>query len=301
METAMTITRDSLMTLEAYAKARNAMRDEVMAQKKLRRIALGEHIQTTIIVVMVALGGLLAFVQEYRSERAVRALGERLVHHATVRRDGATARLDARALVLGDVVELVLGSVVPADVRLIEVDDLEIDESTLTGESRPVAKRVDALPGPCPMPQDQANVAFHGTAVVRGAAAGVVFATGGATELGRTATLLTARRGPTSFEQGIDRFGRFLLQVTLALTAIVCVALGVLHGDWAGSLLFALALAVGIAPELLPVIVTVNLAHGALAMSRRHVLVKRLAAEDPALRVLIDRALRAQARDAEDA
>ncbi|MBK6767988.1 MAG: magnesium-translocating P-type ATPase [Ardenticatenales bacterium] len=240
--------------------------------------ALGEHIQTTIIVVMVALGGLLAFVQEYRSERAVRALGERLVHHATVRRDGATARLDARALVLGDVVELVLGSVVPADVRLIEVDDLEIDESTLTGESRPVAKRVDALPGPCPMPQDQANVAFHGTAVVRGAAAGVVFATGGATELGRTATLLTARRGPTSFEQGIDRFGRFLLQVTLALTAIVCVALGVLHGDWAGSLLFALALAVGIAPELLPVIVTVNLAHGALAMSRRHVLVKRLAA-----------------------
>ncbi len=240
--------------------------------------ALGEHVQTSIIVAMIGLGGLLAFAQEYRSERAVRALGERLVRRATVRRDGVARRVDARTLVPGDVVELALGAVVPADLRLVEADDLEIDASTLTCESRPVAMGVAALDGPCPLPQDRTNLAYHGTAVVRGRAAGVVVATGAATELGRTAALLTAPRGPTSFEAGIDRFGRFLLQVTLGLTVLVFVALGALRGDWAGALLFALALAVGIAPELLPVVVTVNLAHGALAMSRRRVLVKRLAA-----------------------
>ncbi len=238
--------------------------------------SLGESTETLIILLMVFLSGLLGFYQEYRSELALRQLRKKLGRQARVLRDGAALRIDARDLVPGDLVELELGAVVPADLRLIALDDLELDESSLTGESVPVGKRADAIGGSRLAPQDRVNMAFMGTHVVQGSGRGIVVATALTTELGKTASLLAKRTDETEFQKGIRGFGSFLLKVTLALCLIVAGVLGLLHGEWTESLLFALALAVGISPELLPVIVTMNLARGALDMSKKAVLVKRL-------------------------
>jgi Mg2+-importing ATPase len=240
--------------------------------------ALGDHVQTSIIIAMVVLAALLAFVQEYRSHQALEGLRRRLTHHAEVVRDGRAGVVDARDLVPGDLVLLVLGAVVPADLRLLSAEGLEIDEAVITGESLPVVKSTAAIESATALPQQQTNIAFQGTGVVQGRGRGVVVATGAATELGRTAALLSAGVGHSDFEQGVARFGQFLLWVTVAMCAVVAVVLGLLRGEWAESVLFSLALAVGIAPELLPVVTTINLSRGALAMSRKQVLVRRLTA-----------------------
>ncbi len=237
---------------------------------------LGETTETAIILGVVAVSGSLASVQEYRSERAVRLLRKKLTRRALVLREGKSTSIDATQLVIGDIVEIDLGTVISADLRLISIEDLEIDESPLTGESVPVPKITDPISGERLPPQEQTNIAFAGTHVVQGSGMGVVIATGARTELGRTATLLAEAPEETEFQKGIRQFGNFLLKVTLGLTIIVAAFLGFVHGTWSESLLFALALAVGVSPELLPVVVTVNLTRGALHMSKKHVLVKRL-------------------------
>lgn len=239
-------------------------------------MSLGERTETVIILIMVCAGGILAFVQEYRSERALRQLRKKLTRHAVVLRDGKSIRIDAREIVIGDLVECDLGTVIPADLRMIRVEDLEIDESVITGESIPVEKHTEPLDEKSRLPQDHINMAFMGTHVVQGAGVGLVVGVGRDTEVGRTAGLLSAKTEETSFQKGIRSFGNFLLKVTLGLALIVAVILGLIHGNWTEALLFALALAVGISPELLPLIVTINLSHGALKMSKKHVLVKRL-------------------------
>lgn len=250
----------------------------VLVGASLISFALGEGTETAIIIVLLLLGGILAFVQEYRSERALRQLRKKLTRHAMVLRNGRVERIDARNLVPGDIVELDLGTVVPADLRLIRVEDLEIDESILTGESFPVDKTTEDVARDRRLPQEQINLAFSGTHVVQGSGMGVVVRTGARTEMGKTAALLSVRTEETEFQKGIRNFGNFLLKITLFLALIVTVILGLLHGNWTEAMLFALALAVGISPELLPVIVTINLSRGALAMSKKHVLVKRLIA-----------------------
>ncbi len=240
--------------------------------------ALGEQTETVIILLMVLLGGSLAFVQEYRSERALRQLRKKLSRKATVVRDGTTHRIDARDLVPGDLVVLNIGTVVPADLRLTDIEDLEIDESALTGESEPVPKDMASIPATQLLPQEQTNIAFMGTHVVQGGGHGIVIRTGMQTEMGQTASLLAVKAEETDFQRGLRRFGTFLLKITIGLALIIAVILGLLRGQWLESALFALALAVGISPELLPLIVTINLSRGAIAMSRKKVLVKRLIA-----------------------
>ena len=227
---------------------------------------------------MVLMSGILAFVQEYRSERALRLLRSKLTRYATVIRSGKPAQVDSRNLVLGDVVILEVGMVVSADLRLIKLDDLALDESMLTGESMPVEKSVDPLGGKKLLPQEQVNIAFMGTSVVQGSGIGVVVAVGMQTEMGRTAALLSEKTEETDYQKGVRSFGSFLLKITLGLVLFVALAMGVLRGDWIEAVLFGLALAVGISPELFPMIVTLNLSRGALKMSHRHVLVKRLIA-----------------------
>lgn len=241
-------------------------------------IALGETMETVLTFIMVFVGGILGFFQEYRSERSLRTLRKKMARKATVIREGKPHRVLAQTLVVGDVVELERGSVVPADLRLVSVDDLEIDESVLTGESLPVRKHADPIPSEKLLPSERLNIAFSGTHVVLGSGYGVVISVAGQTEIGRTASLLTERGTETDFQKGIRAFGVFLLQTTAVLTIVVAVGLGFLRGNWAESVLFALALAVGISPELLPVIVTVSLARGASVMSKKSVLVKRLEA-----------------------
>lgn len=223
---------------------------------------LGERTEAVVILCIVGLNALLGFTQEYRAERAVRALRRLVTRTARVRRDGRVVEIPAAELVRGDLVILDPGTLIPADLQLIHSEDVNVDESALTGESVPVYKEVGAS-------------AFMGTPVLAGHGSGIAIATGRRTMLGRTATLV---REPeqTDFQRNIQRFSRFLVNLILLLTAFVFVVNTVLGRGWFDSLLFAVALAVGITPEVLPVIITMTLASGALKMAREKVVVKRL-------------------------
>lgn len=226
---------------------------------------LGETVEATVIVLVVALNALLGFAQEYRAERALQALRRFVTRTARVRRDGHTLEIPAAEVVRGDVVQLEIGDLVPADLELEAAEDLATDEAPLTGESVPVTKQ----PG---------TTAYLGTSVVSGFGAGVVSATGKATLFGRTARLLEERPPESDFERNIRRFSDFLVRIIFLLTAFVFLANALLGKGWLESFLFAVALAVGITPEVLPAIVAITLANGALRMARDKVVVKRLAA-----------------------
>ena len=225
---------------------------------------LGEGVEAAVIVLIVVMNGALAFFQEYRAERALEALQGFVTRTARVRRDGAAVQISASGLVRGDLVMLELGDLVPADLTMAAVDGLSIDEASLTGESVPVTKE----PG---------EPAYLGSTVVSGAGSGLVTATGEATLLGRSAGLLAREAPPSDFELNIKRFSDFLVVVIAVLTVFVFLANAVLGKGWFDSFLFAVALAVGITPEVLPAIVTITLSNGALRMARDHVVVKRLA------------------------
>jgi Mg2+-importing ATPase len=226
---------------------------------------LGESVDATVILLVVALNALLGFVQEYRAERALEALRRYVTRTARVRRDGATVEIPAADVVKGDLVLLEVGDLVPADLVLAAAEDLTTDEASLTGESVPVAKAAG-------------DGAYLGTAVVSGYGHGLVNATGRATLFGRSARLLEEGSAESDFERNIRRFSSFLVRVILLLTVFVFLANALLGKGWFDSFLFAVALAVGITPEVLPAIVAITLANGALRMARDQVVVKRLSA-----------------------
>ncbi len=236
---------------------------------------LGEGLEALVILAIVGVNALLGFLQEYRAERAVRELRRLISNTARVRRGGVEREVPARELVAGDVVVLEIGDIVPADLRLLAVDDLATDESTLTGESLPVEKRAEAV-SEAAGPHERRSMAFTGTAVASGYGSGVVVATGEATALGRTAAALAEPHAETDFQRNIRRFSDFLLRVIVGLTVFVFAVNALLGKGVFDSLLFALALAVGITPEALPVIVTLALSHGARRMAREQVVTKRL-------------------------
>jgi Mg2+-importing ATPase len=224
---------------------------------------LGERTEAAVILLIVALNALLGFVQEHRAERALRALQSFVTRTARVWRDGAVQEIPAADLVRGDLVELQVGDLVPADLQLVAADEVSADEASLTGESVPV-------------PKDRGTLVRLGTDIVSGYGTGIVVATGKVTELGRVASLVTRKPEETEFQRGLRRFSGFLIRVVLGLTVFVCLANAALGRGWLDALLFALALAVGITPEVLPAIVTIALARGALRMARDQVVVKRL-------------------------
>ena len=229
-----------------------------------------------IIAVIVALSVGLGFFNEYRAEVAMAALRAQIRQEAEVRRDGRTSRVAVTDLVPGDVVSLRIGALVPADLRLLEVDELECDEGVLTGESMPVAKSVPAVADRAP--QDQPGCAFMGTIVHQGSALGVVVQTGSRTAFGQIAAGLTEKHSQTAFEVGLSRFSRFLFAVAAVLTAFIFIINVSLSRPLIDALLFSLAIAVGIAPEMMPAIVTVSLSAGSKALAAKKVLVKRLVA-----------------------
>jgi Mg2+-importing ATPase len=225
---------------------------------------LGEKVEAVVIILVVALNALLGSVQEYRAERALQALRRFVSRRARVRRDGHELEIAASDVVRGDVVLLEIGDLVPADMKLVATEDLALDEAALTGESVPVVREPGAA-------------AYLGTTVVQGYASGVVTETGQATRLGRTARALEVAPEESDFERNIRRFSDFLVRVIVLLTLFVFLANALLHKGWFDSFLFAVALAVGITPEVLPAIVAITLANGALRMARDKVVVKRLA------------------------
>ena len=236
---------------------------------------VGDTANATIIGIILVLSVGLGFFNEYRAERTAQSLHSRVSHTALVLRSGEPALVDVVDLVPGDVVELKLGSIVPADLRLLSVTDLQCDESILTGESMPVAKGVEPVP-PGSALAELGSCALMGTVVHAGRGTGVVVATGGHAEFGRIALDLGDRQTETDFQVGLRRFSTLLLQVAVALTVLILAINLLLHRPPIESVLFALAIAVGITPQLLPVVVSTGLAAGSRLLARDNVLVKRL-------------------------
>jgi len=236
---------------------------------------VGDHTEAAIIggIMLMSVG--LSFLNEYRSEKAVEALHSQIRHLAFVERDDAPTEVAVTDIVPGDVVHLRVGDVVPADLRLVEAHELECDESVLTGESRVAAKTADAHPaGESPL--DLPSCAFMGTVIRSGDGRGLVVRTGANTAFGAIALRLGERQAQTSFQQGLQAFSRLLATVTVILAGSIFAINAALGRSLLQSALFALAIAVGLTPQLLPAIVTVSLATGARRLARRQVIVKRL-------------------------
>ena len=246
-----------------------------------------EQESALIILAMVVLSLSLAIVQERRSSKAAQELRAMVHTTATVLRPVAAGASVASAaaepqevpiheLVPGDVVHLCAGDMIPADLRLIAAKDLFLNQASLTGEALPVEKHAAALPRASADIAQLENICFMGTNVVSGTATGVIALTGPHAYFGGLAAMIVGARELTSFDRGINHFAWLMIRFILVMAPLVFVINGLTKGDWVEALLFATAVAVGLTPEMLPMIVTVNLGKGALAMSRKKVIVKRL-------------------------
>ena len=240
--------------------------------------AFGQPVSALIIALMLVLSVALNFTQAYRSQRAAARLRLQVAQTATAIRDGIEREVPVREVVVGDVIHLKAGDLVPADGRLLSTRDLFVNEGALTGESLPREKQAtDGAPVAGGL-GEAVTAVFRGTSVVSGLGVAVMVATGPATEFGRVAASLVARPPETEFERGTRRFGFLILQVVVFLVLFVFLVNALLKRDLLETFLFSVALAVGLTPELLPMIVSVTLASGAVRMARKKVIVKQLAA-----------------------
>jgi len=236
----------------------------------------GDLRATAVIFVMVVLGVVLRFVQEMRADNAAEKLKAMVSNTATLLRDGKEAEVALKLLVPGDIVRLAAGDMVPADVRVLSAKDLFLNQSALTGESLPVERKADTAPADVDNPLELPNICFLGSNVESGSATAVVIHTGDKTYLGSLATSIVGQRQPTSFDRGINKFTWLMIYFIAVMVPTVFLINGLFKHDWLEAFLFAMAVAVGLTPEMLPMIVTVNLSKGALAMARKKVIVKRL-------------------------
>lgn len=240
---------------------------------------LGHGTESIVIAVIVLFAVGLGFVQEYRAERAIEALRQMAAPTATVLRDGIEVKVPAREVVPGDVTLLRTGDRIPADGRLIESINLQIEEAALTGESVPVEKHTDALPTQEMPVGDRKNMVYAGTAATYGRGRALIVATGMQTEFGKIAQLLqTVESSKTPLQQNLDKVGSVLARAAFVVVAII-VALGLLRGQpFIEMLIFGIALAVAVVPEALPAVVTISLAIGVQKMVKRNALIRRLPA-----------------------
>jgi Mg2+-importing ATPase len=240
--------------------------------------ATGDARAGTVMAGMVVLSVALRFIQEARADAAAAKLKAMIHVTATVIRDGQAKEMPLRDLVPGDVIKLSAGDMIPGDVRVISSKDLFVSQGSLTGESLPVEKFHDrgTEPKVASSPTELKNTCFMGTSVESGTATAVVAATGINTYLGSMAGSITAAQAPTSFDQGLSRFTWLMIRFMTVMVPLVFLINGFTKHDWKSAFFFAMAVAVGLTPEMLPMIVSVCLAKGALAMSRKKVIVKRL-------------------------
>lgn len=231
-----------------------------------------------IIIAMVLLSVLLNFFMEFQARHAVEEIQKQVASTAAVVRDGQEQELPVAELVQGDIVRLNAGDLVPADARLLDGKDLQVRESALTGEYLPVEKTAQDLPAGKHGIADANNSVFLGTAVQTGMGSAVVVSTGKTTELGEIAARLAAKARETEFGRGIRNFGMMITRVIMLLVLFVLLVNIILHRPLLESFLFSVALAVGMTPELMPMIITITLAQGTRRMAKKRVLVKQLAA-----------------------
>ena len=224
----------------------------------------GDAVSGSIIGLMAVMSVVLGFFQEYRAGKEAERLSEMVRATATVYRNGKSKEIPIKQIVPGDIVDLFAGDMIPADIRIIQAKDLFINQAALTGESMPVEKTPGAN-----------SVAFMGSSVVSGTALGVVIKTGLATEFGEISKRLSSINQPTSFDRGINKFVWLMIWAMIALVAFICVV-DSFKDKFMDALLFSLSVAIGLTPEMLPMLVTINLSKGAIAMSKKDVIVKRL-------------------------
>ncbi len=271
---------------ELWGRARNPLNALLLSLAAVSYF-LGDFRAAIVILIMVVLAITTAFVQEHRSNDAAAKLRAMVKTTASVKRGGAAipatedlsqgfAEIAMDQLVPGDIVRLSAGDMIPADIRLISAKDLFVNQATLTGEAMPSEK--SALPpnGEIADPFDLPNLCFMGASVVSGFGVGVIAHTGAKTYFGQLADQIAGQRELTSFDQGVNRFTWLMIRFMMVMVPAVFLINGFTKGDWLQALLFAVAVAVGLTPEMLPMIVTVNLAKGAMAMSKKRVIVKRL-------------------------
>jgi len=238
--------------------------------------ATGDARAGTVMAGMVALSVTLRFLQEARADAAAAKLKAMIHVTATVIRAGVAREMPLRDLVPGDIIKLSAGDMIPGDVRVLSSKDLFVSQGSLTGESLPVEKFHDPATGVATAPTELSNICFMGTSVQSGTATAVVVTTGVNTYFGSMAGSIAAEPAPTSFDLGLNRFTWLMIQLMAVMVPLVFLINGFTKHDWRGAFFFAMAVAVGLTPEMLPMIVSVCLSKGALAMSRKKVIVKRL-------------------------
>jgi Mg2+-importing ATPase len=232
--------------------------------------------QAISILLMIVIAVVLGFINEYRAEKTVHDLQKRVSIRAVVIRDSKPSEIESRLLVPGDLVSFYVGDVVPADMRIVESIDLHVNEAALTGESFPVEKTSESLDLQQPTPQQLTNYMFMGSVVANGSGRGIVVSTGKNSEFGSISRSLIRSHPETPFQKGVRGYGNMLLSLTLALVIGIFAINAALGHNMVNSLLFSLAVAVGLVPELMPAIVTISLSQGARKLSKLKVIVKRL-------------------------
>ena len=240
---------------------------------------MGEYSSVTIIIFIVIVGGLMEFIQEFRSSNAAEKLKEMVSSTCTVLRDEEVKEISMAEVVPGDIIGLSAGDMIPADVRIISNKDLFIGQSSLTGESEPIEKFTETTKKSIEEVtslSDLDNICFMGTNVISGSAQAVVISTGNETYFGNMAEDLSAEKPKTAFEKGVDNIGGLLIKSTLIMVPIIFLSVFITKGNFFEALLFSVAIAVGLTPELLPMILSSTLARGAVVLSKRKTIVKSL-------------------------
>ncbi|MDO8553305.1 MAG: HAD-IC family P-type ATPase, partial [Candidatus Micrarchaeota archaeon] len=242
---------------------------------------LGDVFDTVIILTVVVLSAAFGFIQEYKSEKVLSELKKYFSHYAIALRDGQKVQIDSKLLIPGDIIYVRLGDILPADVRIIETEGIFVDESILTGESANVEKKPSEITSAA-TPQDITNGLFMGTTVTEGYAKVLVIDTGERTFFGKTAAVFSSKIPESDFQLGIRKFGNLLIRVIVIITTVIFIVnYAQNHGEkdpLVDSALFALAIAIGIAPEALPAVITITLSNGSLALAKKKVVTKKLAA-----------------------
>lgn len=232
-------------------------------------------ITVIVITVMVMMSGILRFVQETKSGNVTNKLLQMIHTTVSVQRDGIKKEIPLDEVVVGDIVWLSAGDMIPADMRILAAKDLFVSQSSLTGESEPVEKNGEVSPDRCPL-TDTSNLVFAGSTVISGSAKAIVVVVWNETIIGGVAKELNTKPPKSSFEKGVNSVSWVLIRFMLIMVPVVFFVNGFTKGNWMQAALFAISIAVGLTPEMLPMIVTTSLAKGALAMSRQKVVIKNL-------------------------
>ncbi|MCJ7789239.1 MAG: HAD-IC family P-type ATPase, partial [Candidatus Atribacteria bacterium] len=232
----------------------------------------GEEISAILVVLMAIMSVFLSFIQEYRAGKEAEKLSEMVRATATVYRNGKAKEVKIKEIVPGDIVDLFAGDMIPADLRIISCKDLFINQASLTGESFPIEKIAEPIHPKSKAVSELTNIAFMGSSVVSGTGLGVVIKTGIATQFGELSRKLATMVVETSFDKGIRKFTWLMIRFMLFLVVFIFGINALLKGNFIEALLFSLAVAVGLTPEMLPMLVAINLSKGAIAMSKKQVI-----------------------------